>query len=126
MQDSIRCLRRSALPLLVPMLHELSTADYMVMDPGETLLYSADAAFYLGRTLFVLRQHEEGVRCDDDEIVEGIKLLAETEGIIPALECSHALAWLMAEGSGDGSGYDLLTLSGRGDKDLAEVLGLDE
>ena len=49
------------------------------------------------------------------------------EGIIPALECAHAIAWLMEEGPGGGPpGYDLLTLSGRGDKDLAEVLGLEE
>ena len=49
------------------------------------------------------------------------------EGIIPALESAHAIAWLFDEGAGDGApGYDLLTLSGRGDKDLAEVLGLDE
>ena len=38
---------------------------------------------------------------------------------LAALEPSHAIAWLLANG---GSGVDLLTLSGRGDKDLAEVL----
>jgi tryptophan synthase beta chain len=46
--------------------------------------------------------------------------LARLEGIIPALEPSHAIAWLLAN---PGSvGYDVLTLSGRGDKDLAEAL----
>jgi tryptophan synthase beta chain len=47
--------------------------------------------------------------------------VARLEGIIPALEPSHAIAWLL-ENAGEGDGYDLLTLSGRGDKDLAEVV----
>ncbi len=46
--------------------------------------------------------------------------LAQLEGIIPALESSHAIAWLLENGGGDG--YDVLCLSGRGDKDLAEVV----
>jgi tryptophan synthase beta chain len=46
--------------------------------------------------------------------------LARLEGIIPALESSHAIAWLL-ENPG-GSGFDVLCLSGRGDKDLAEVV----
>ena len=48
--------------------------------------------------------------------------LARLEGIIPALESSHAIAWLLANG-GAGEGFDLVCLSGRGDKDLAEVEG---
>jgi tryptophan synthase beta chain len=47
--------------------------------------------------------------------------MARLEGIVPALESSHALAWLLSHA--DGSALDLVTLSGRGDKDLAEVLG---
>ena len=47
--------------------------------------------------------------------------LARLEGIIPALEPSHAIAWLLAEPPPT-EGYDVLTLSGRGDKDLAEVV----
>jgi tryptophan synthase beta chain len=47
--------------------------------------------------------------------------LARLEGIIPALEPSHAIAWLFHD-PGSGAGYDVLTLSGRGDKDLAEVV----
>ena len=47
------------------------------------------------------------------------RTLARLEGIIPALEPSHALAWLMANPAGE---LDVLVLSGRGDKDLAEVL----
>jgi tryptophan synthase beta chain len=46
--------------------------------------------------------------------------LSRLEGIIPALESSHAIAWLLENGGGDG--YDVLCLSGRGDKDLAEVM----
>jgi tryptophan synthase beta chain len=45
--------------------------------------------------------------------------LARLEGIIPALEAAHAVAWLLENGGGEG--YDVLCLSGRGDKDLAEV-----
>ncbi|MEA2438028.1 MAG: tryptophan synthase beta chain, partial [Thermoleophilaceae bacterium] len=59
----------------------------------------------------------------DDEAVAAFKLMARLEGIVPALESSHALAWLLANRSG--SELDLVTLSGRGDKDLAEVLGDD-
>ena len=55
----------------------------------------------------------------DDEAVEAFRRLARLEGIIPALEPSHALAWLFAN---PGKGLDVLVLSGRGDKDLAEVL----
>jgi tryptophan synthase beta chain len=47
--------------------------------------------------------------------------LSRLEGIIPALESSHAIAWFL-ENNGDDDGYDVLCLSGRGDKDLAEVL----
>ena len=57
----------------------------------------------------------------DDQAVAAFKRVALLEGILPALEPSHALAWLMANG-GEAGGVDLLTLSGRGDKDLAEIL----
>ena len=67
------------------------------------------------------------VAVTDEEAVAAFRETSRLEGIIPALESAHAIAWLMKEGAGDGqSGYDLMTLSGRGDKDLAEVLGLDE
>ena len=57
----------------------------------------------------------------DTDALAAFRRLAELEGILPALEPSHALAWVMAN---PGGGVDLLTLSGRGDKDLAEVLAL--
>jgi tryptophan synthase beta chain len=47
--------------------------------------------------------------------------LSRLEGIIPALESSHAIAWLF-ENPGESGGFDVLCLSGRGDKDLAEVV----
>ena len=56
----------------------------------------------------------------DAEALAAFGLLCKLEGIIPALESSHAIAWLLENGGGDG--YDVLCLSGRGDKDLAEVL----
>jgi tryptophan synthase beta chain len=64
-------------------------------------------------------------RASDEEVLAAFRLLAETEGIIPALEPAHALAWLVrAVAAGDvapGSTV-LLTLSGRGDKDVAQVM----
>jgi tryptophan synthase beta chain len=56
----------------------------------------------------------------DAEALAAFRDLARLEGIIPALEPAHAIAWLL--GNPGGSGYDVLTLSGRGDKDLAEVV----
>jgi tryptophan synthase beta chain len=59
----------------------------------------------------------------DADALAGFRELARLEGIIPALEPSHAIAWLMQNPSPeDAAGFDLLTLSGRGDKDLAEVV----
>jgi tryptophan synthase beta chain len=60
------------------------------------------------------------VAVSDDDAVAAFKRTCELEGIVPALEPSHAIAWLLANGGA--GGVDLLTLSGRGDKDLAEVL----
>jgi tryptophan synthase beta chain len=55
----------------------------------------------------------------DAEALAALQRLARLEGIIPALESSHAIAWTLANG---GSDLDLMCLSGRGDKDLAEVI----
>ncbi len=63
----------------------------------------------------------------DDEVLAAFRLLAETEGIIPALEPAHALAWVVRAAAGGelspGSTV-LVTLSGRGDKDVAQVMDL--
>jgi len=59
----------------------------------------------------------------DDEALAGFVLLAETEGIVPALESAHAIGWLAREaGRAVPPGATVLvTLSGRGDKDAAQV-----
>ena len=60
---------------------------------------------------------------NDDEVVDAFCLLAQLEGIIPALESAHALAWVVREAGttlAPGSTV-LITLSGRGDKDVAQV-----
>jgi tryptophan synthase beta chain len=61
------------------------------------------------------------VAVPDGDAVAAFRRFARLEGILPALEPSHALAWLLAN---PGPGLHLVTLSGRGDKDLAEVLSL--
>ncbi len=66
----------------------------------------------------------EYFEASDEEVLGAFRLLAETEGIIPALEPSHGLAWIIREaGSTIPAGATvLLTLSGRGDKDVALVM----
>jgi tryptophan synthase beta chain len=59
------------------------------------------------------------VAITDREALEAFAACARLEGIIPALESSHAIAWAMANGPSE---LDLICLSGRGDKDLAEAL----
>ncbi|HEY1689231.1 MAG TPA: tryptophan synthase subunit beta [Solirubrobacteraceae bacterium] len=61
------------------------------------------------------------VAVTDAEALAAFRMLTRLEGIIPALESSHALAWALAQQDGE---LDLICLSGRGDKDLAEVLRL--
>ena len=60
------------------------------------------------------------VAIDDGRALAAFGEMARLEGIIPALESSHAIAWLL-ENPGAGDGFDVLCLSGRGDKDMAEV-----
>jgi len=60
----------------------------------------------------------------DAEVLDAFSLLARTEGIIPALEPAHALAWVIrAAGTDDlpAGCTVMVTLSGRGDKDVAQV-----
>ena len=62
----------------------------------------------------------------DDEVLAAFQLMAETEGILPALEPAHAIAWVVREAGRsvpEGSSV-LVTLSGRGDKDVAQVRDL--
>jgi tryptophan synthase beta chain len=60
------------------------------------------------------------VAVNDAAALSAFHEVARLEGIIPALETAHALAWLLEQPDGE---LDLVCLSGRGDKDLAEVLG---
>ncbi len=58
----------------------------------------------------------------DAEVVEAFQLLARTEGIIPALESAHAIAWLAREAHTIPGQTVMLNLSGRGDKDVAQMM----
>jgi tryptophan synthase beta chain len=89
--------------------HSISAGlDYPGSGPEHAYLRDTGRATYLAVT--------------DEEAVAAFKTMCRLEGIIPALESSHAIAWALAN---PGPGPDLITLSGRGDKDLAEVLGLE-
>jgi tryptophan synthase beta subunit len=60
--------------------------------------------------------------CGDDLALEAFHKLSEKEGIIPALESSHALGWLLRNGSTIArDAVVVLNLSGRGDKDVPQV-----
>ena len=58
----------------------------------------------------------------DSEVVDAFTLLSRTEGIIPALECAHALAWIAREAPNMQGRTVLMNLSGRGDKDVAQMM----
>ena len=66
------------------------------------------------------------VAVTDGEALAAFQRVAKLEGIVPALESSHAIAWALGPGAeevrGDAAHVDLICLSGRGDKDLAEAL----
>ncbi|MEX2254679.1 MAG: tryptophan synthase subunit beta [Acidimicrobiia bacterium] len=90
--------------------HSISAGlDYPGVGPEHALLAADGRAEYHSAT--------------DDEAIAGFQLLAETEGIVPALEPAHAIGWLAREaGRGVPTGTTVLvTLSGRGDKDAAQV-----
>ena len=64
----------------------------------------------------------EYLRCSDDEALRGVHLLAETEGIIPALESAHAIGALdRIAATVPKDGIIIVNVSGRGDKDVAEI-----
>jgi tryptophan synthase beta chain len=66
------------------------------------------------------------VAVTDAEALAAFQRVAKLEGIVPALESSHAVAWALGPGAqevrGEADHIDLICLSGRGDKDLAEAL----
>ena len=89
--------------------------DYPGVGPEHSYLKESGRATYVSAT--------------DSEALEGFHLLARTEGILPALEPSHAVHYAAALAPHlPGDAIILVTLSGRGDKDLevvAEASGLD-
>jgi tryptophan synthase beta chain len=62
------------------------------------------------------------VAITDAEALAAFRRTCALEGIIPALESAHAIAWSLANPDDSADALDLICLSGRGDKDLAEVL----
>ena len=89
--------------------HSVSAGlDYAAVGPEHAYLRDA------GRT--------EYTHASDEEALRAFHVLSECEGIIPALESAHAVAYLLREGeAGRAGGLILLNLSGRGDKDVQQV-----
>ena len=58
----------------------------------------------------------------DAEVIDAFQLMAKTEGIIPALECAHAMAWIVRAAPQMQGQTVLMNLSGRGDKDVAQMM----
>jgi tryptophan synthase beta chain len=101
--------------------HSVSAGlDYPGVGPEHAQLRDSGRATYVAVT--------------DEQALAAFAELSRLEGIVPALEPAHAIAWLLensdpAQAPGapgreaeDAPGFDVLCLSGRGDKDLAEVL----
>jgi len=87
--------------------HSISAGlDYPGVGPEHAYLRDSGRAKYFAVT--------------DSEALAAFADLCRLEGIIPALESSHALAWLLKNPAP--AGFDVVCLSGRGDKDLAEVM----
>ena len=58
----------------------------------------------------------------DSEVIEAFQLLSRTEGIIPALEPAHAIAWVAREAAALRGQTVLVNMSGRGDKDVGQMM----
>ncbi len=87
--------------------HSVSAGlDYPGVGPEHAYLRDTGRASYVAIT--------------DRQALAAFGELARLEGIIPALESSHAIAWILENPGADG--FDVLCLSGRGDKDMAEVV----
>ncbi len=64
---------------------------------------------------------------NDPEVLDAFRFLSKTEGIIPALESAHAVAYVMQHAERfDHNDIVIINLSGRGDKDVAEVAAMKE
>jgi tryptophan synthase beta chain len=101
------------------------TRTYLLQDEAGNVLptHSVSAGLYypaVGPEHALLRD-EGRVRYTavrDDEALAAFHLLSELEGIIPALESAHAVAWVTREAASLAGKLVLINLSGRGDKDL--------
>ena len=82
--------------------------DYPGVGPEHSFLASTGRARYESVT--------------DEEVVEAFQMLSRSEGIIPALEPAHALAWVSRERGRLTGRSVLVNLSGRGDKDVAQMM----
>jgi tryptophan synthase beta chain len=93
--------------------HSVSAGlDYPAVGPQHAML--ADA----GRIEFT--------SATDAEAIEAFHKLSELEGIIPALESAHAIAWVLREvPTLPSSQLVLVNLSGRGDKDVRQVAAME-
>ena len=95
--------------------HSISAGlDYPGSGPEHSYYHASGRAKYVGIT--------------DEESLEGVKMLCRTEGIIPALESAHAIAYLPKLAKEMKRGTIVMCLSGRGDKDvfsIAKGLGVD-
>jgi tryptophan synthase beta chain len=93
----------------IQLTHSISAGlDYAAIGPEHAWLRD------LGRT--------EYAHVSDGEALDAFQALARTEGILPALESSHAVSWAMRlAGSLSPDRIVLVNLSGRGDKDLQTV-----
>jgi tryptophan synthase beta chain len=60
----------------------------------------------------------------DDEVISAFQVMSRAEGIIPALECAHALAWIIREAPKMKGKAVLMNLSGRGDKDVGQMMSI--
>ena len=89
--------------------HSISAGlDYPGVGPEHSYLASIGRAEYPNVT--------------DAEVIEAFQVLSRSEGIIPALECAHALAWIIREAGSMQGQTVLMNLSGRGDKDVAQMM----
>jgi tryptophan synthase beta chain len=89
--------------------HSVSAGlDYPAVGPEHAALHLGGRARYASVT--------------DDAALDAFAAVAELEGILPALESSHAVAWVLAQGEALRGRRVLINMSGRGDKDLESVV----
>lgn len=89
----------------IALTHSVSAGlDYAMIGPEHAFLADEGRASY--------------VNCSDASALEAAKMLSRTEGIIPALESSHAVAEAVRRAPGEPGKVFLVNLSGRGDKDI--------